>query len=84
MVKAVVRPTCSWIGLAPDGEREVSCDRPASAVVLDRSGHRVYACPDHLASAKARAERGHLEMGLRRRPHGGTDERPPAVHVRLT
>ena len=79
-----IRPTCSWTGVDPTGTRAVGCDRPAAAVVLDRKGHRVYACEEHLASAKARAERGDLQTGLRHLPHAGTDSRPPDVHVTLT
>lgn len=80
----VVRPTCSWSGLDPDGEHVVGCDRTAAAVVLDRDGHRFYACEQHLASAKARAESGVLTAGLRHLPHAGTSDRPRGVHVRVT
>lgn len=80
----IIRPTCSWTGVDPSGERAVGCDRPASAVVLDRNGHRIYACEEHLAGAKARAERGDVRIGLRHLPHAGTDARPPDMHVTLT
>lgn len=80
----IVRPMCSWTGLDPTGERTVACDRPAAALVLDRNGHRVYACEEHLAVAKAHAESGYVRTGLRRLPHGGTDARPPDVRVTLT
>ncbi len=51
-------PVCSWTGVSEDGEEVLACDRPAKAVFRDPVGHRIYACVEHLAYAKARAGEG--------------------------
>lgn len=76
-------PVCSWSGVAPDGEAIVGCDRPAKAVVIDASGHRVYACGDHLARAKARARAGGGLRAIDRlaAPPGEREETPTRVVI---
>lgn len=46
---------CAWTGLAPEGDEVVTCGMLATDCVEDRSGHRWYACPEHLAQIRARA-----------------------------
>lgn len=54
----LVRPVCSWEGVAADGERVEPCGRPAAYAIVASEIVRVYACREHLAYAKSVAGRG--------------------------
>ncbi len=56
----IEHPVCSWMGLAPDSEREEPCGKPASYYVEAPSGHRAFSCLEHLAQTRARAQIGSL------------------------
>lgn len=51
-------PTCSWMGLMPDGEHLEPCGRPAHFYVEAAERHRIYSCSEHLEHAKAQAGNG--------------------------
>ena len=53
-------PVCSWIGLEEGGEHESPCGRPAQYTIEEESGHRWFACAEHLSEVHARAPRGHV------------------------
>jgi len=76
----IVRPVCSWVGLAPEREDiEEPCGKPASFYIEARDGHRVYSCVEHLAHVKATAESG---AAVHRVPdHSPPDDRESFVHV---
>lgn len=65
-------PQCSWMGASGDGETDVLCGKCASGYVETRTGHRIYTCEEHIASAKSRAESGRYIHGFRE-----NDQIPP-------
>ena len=73
----VIRPLCGWTGIGENEEQVLTCERRATAMILDRHGHRVFTCPEHVASAKARAESGDLVVGLTHRPNNAEIPRAP-------
>jgi hypothetical protein len=77
-----VQPICSWTGVNPEADELIACDRRATAFVLAESGHRVYSCDEHLASAKSRAGSGVLESAITHLHHRDHEE-APEVHVTL-
>lgn len=55
MTSAHPHHVCSWMGLADDeDEREITCGRPAQYVLIESSGHRTYACTEHLGEVHSR------------------------------
>lgn len=54
-------PMCSWEGVEPDDEeRQIFCDKPATAYIETEEGHKVYACDEHLGEVRAKAGGGRV------------------------
>jgi hypothetical protein len=52
------RPVCAWVGVDPDGERFVSCDRSAHYAIGEPGGARRYSCIEHLSEVHAASPGG--------------------------
>jgi hypothetical protein len=53
-------PVCSWMGMAPDEEHEITCGRPAQHVIVEPEGRKHFACSEHVGEVHARAPQGSL------------------------
>lgn len=70
-------PLCSWTGVNAESGDAIVCGLPATAFVIEADGRLVYTCPEHVASAKARAHSGKIVTGGFRTPILGHPPVPP-------
>ncbi|HTT35707.1 MAG TPA: hypothetical protein VMH78_07565 [Thermoplasmata archaeon] len=56
----IEHPTCSWVGISPDGDREEPCGKPGAYYIESPTGHRTYSCLEHLGHVRAEAGPGSL------------------------
>lgn len=81
-MRAQTKAVCEWSGVEPDADEIATCGRPAVGYVSSRGGGRVYACVEHVVSAKAHAQSGGWRS-LAGRPTWALESEPlhPLVEV---